>query len=44
MIKKILIKTNDEYFDFIRRYKEQIHIYEVSFTKTGKIRLFYDIM
>ena len=43
-MKKLLLKTNKEYFDFINKYKDQINIYEVSFTKKMKIRVFYDIM
>lgn len=43
-MKKIIFKTNEEYFKFIEKYKGQINVYLVNFTKTMKIRLFYDIM
>lgn len=43
-MKKVILKTNSEYFDFINKYKNQIEIYEVNFTKTMRIRVFYDIM
>lgn len=43
-MKKVILKTNREYFDFINKYKNQIEIYEVNFTKTMRIRVFYDIM
>lgn len=43
-MRRLLFKTNKEYFDFINNYKEQIRVYEVYYTKTGKIRLFYDII
>lgn len=43
-MKRILFKTNKDYFDFINKFKEQINVYEVSFTKKMKIRLFYDII
>lgn len=43
-MKKVTLKTNKEYFDFINKYKNQINIYMVNFTKTMQIRVFYDIM
>ena len=43
-MKKVILKTNREYFDFINKYKNQINIYMVNFTKTMQIRVFYDIM
>lgn len=43
-MKRIIFKTNKEYFDFFNKYKNQIEIYSLNFTKTMKIRLFYDIM
>lgn len=43
-MKKIIFKTNEAYLDFINKYKEQIEVYYISFTKTRQIRLFYDIM
>lgn len=43
-MRKIIFNTNSEYLDFIRKHKDQIKIYSLSFTKTMKIRLFYDIM
>lgn len=43
-MRKIIFKTNDEYLSFFNRYKERILVYSLNFTKTMKIRLFYDIM
>lgn len=43
-MKKILLKDNKDYFNFINKYKDQINVYAVNFTKTWKIRVFYDIM
>ena len=43
-MKKIILKTNEDYFKFLDMYKEQIKIYSLTFTKTRLIRLFYDIM
>ena len=43
-MKKLILKTNEEYFNFINRYREQLTVYEVYYTKTGKIRIFYDII
>ena len=43
-MKKVILKTNKEYFDFINKYKRQIEIYQINFTKTMQIRVFYDIM
>ena len=43
-MRKIIFKNNKEYLDFYNRYKEKLTIYSLSFTKTMKIRLFYDIM
>lgn len=43
-MKKKIFKTNKDYFDFINKYKAQIEVYRVDFTKTMQIRLFYDIM
>lgn len=43
-MKKIICKTNKSYFDFINKYKGQVEIYMVNFTKTMQIRVFYDIM
>lgn len=37
-------RTNKSYFEFINKYKENIEIYELTFTKTRLIRLSYDIM
>lgn len=43
-MKKIILKTNEDYFNFLEKYKEQIEIIKLEFTKTMQIRLFYDIM
>ena len=43
-MRKIIFNTNDEYFTFYNKYKEMLKIYTINFTKTMKIRLFYDIM
>jgi hypothetical protein len=43
-MRKKIFKTNKEYLDFFAKYKEQIKIYQLNFTKTMQIRLFYDIM
>ena len=43
-MKKILFKENKDYFDFFNKYREQITIYKLDFTKKWKIRVFYDIM
>lgn len=43
-MKKIICKTNKSYFDFINKYKEQINVYMINFTKTMQIRVFYDII
>ena len=43
-MKKIIFNTNEEYLKFYNLYKEQIKVYSLNFTKTMKIRLFYDIM
>ena len=43
-MKKIILKTNEDYFDLLNKYKEQIIIYEVTFTKSKKIRVIYDII
>lgn len=43
-MKKIIFNSNIDYLKFYNKYKEQIEIYSLSFTKTMKIRLFYDIM
>lgn len=43
-MKKIICKTNESYFNFINKYKEQINVYMINFTKTMQIRVFYDIM
>ena len=43
-MKKIIFNKNEDYFKFYNRHKEQITIYYINFTKTMKIRLFYDIM
>lgn len=43
-MKKIILKNNKEYFDFLNKYKGQIEIFKLEFTKTMQIRLFYDIM
>lgn len=43
-MKKIILKKNEDYFNFINNYKEQIIVYMVNFTKTMQIRVFYDIM
>lgn len=43
-MKRIRLRTNEEYFNFLNKYKNQIEIYSVSFTKTMQIRVFYDIM
>ena len=37
-------RFNNEYFEFINKYKNEIEIYELTFTKTRLIRLSYDIM
>lgn len=43
-MKRIILKTNNDYFEFFNKYKDQINIYMINFTKAGKIRVFYDIM
>lgn len=43
-MKKKIFKTNKEYLEFFTKYKEQLIIYQLNFTKTMQIRLFYDIM
>lgn len=43
-MKRIIFKTNNDYLEFINKYKEQIEVYSLSFTKKRQIRLFYDIM
>ena len=43
-MRKIIFKTNNDYFTFFNKYKERLIIYEINFTKTMQIRLFYDIM
>lgn len=43
-MKKIIFNKFTEYLEFYNKHKEQITIYSLSFTKTMKIRLFYDIM
>lgn len=43
-MKKVILKSNQDYFELLNKYKEQIIIYEVSFTKTMKIRVIYDII
>ena len=43
-MKRIILKTNEDYFKFLEKYKNQLKIYSLSFTKTRLIRLFYDIM
>ena len=43
-MRKIIFNNNEEYFKFYNRYKEKLEVYYLNFTKTMKIRLFYDIM
>lgn len=43
-MKKLIFKSNSKYLEFINKYREQIIVYELNFTKIGNIRLFYDIM
>lgn len=43
-MKKLILKTNEDYFNFLEKYKEQIEIIKLEFTKTMQIRLFYDII
>ena len=43
-MKKLIFKNNNKYLEFINRYREQITVYKLDFTKVGNIRLFYDIM
>lgn len=43
-MRKIIFKTNKDYLEFYNKYKDKLTIYSLSFTKTMKIRLFYDIM
>lgn len=43
-MRKIIFKTNKDYLEFYNKYKDKLSIYSLSFTKTMKIRLFYDIM
>ena len=43
-MRKIIFNTNTDYFTFYNKYKDMIKIYSINFTKTMKIRLFYDIM
>ncbi len=43
-MKKIKFKNNENYFDFINKYKDNIHVYMITFTRTMQINLFYDIM
>lgn len=43
-MKKIYFKSNEDYFKFYNTHKEQIIVYSLNYTKTMKIRLFYDIM
>lgn len=43
-MRKIIFNTNEDYFKFFNRYKDKLTIYALNFTKTMKIRLFYDIM
>lgn len=37
-------RTNDAYFDFIKRYKNSINIIKITFTRTRQIRITYDII
>lgn len=37
-------RTNNDYFDFIKRYKNSINIIKINFTKTRQIRITYDII
>lgn len=43
-MKKIIFKTNDDYFKFFNKFKDNIIVYSLDFTKKMQIRLFYDIM
>lgn len=43
-MKKIILKNNESYFKFLNKYKNQINVYMVNFTKTMQIRVFYDII
>lgn len=43
-MKKIIFKSNDDYFKFYNQFKDNIQIFQLKFTKTMKIQLFYDII
>ena len=43
-MKRKYFRSNKDYFEFINKYKNNIEIYELRFTKTRLIRLSYDIM
>ena len=43
-MKKIIFKTNNDYLYFYNKYKDNIIVYSLDFTKKMQIRLFYDIM
>lgn len=43
-MKRKYFRSNNDYFEFINKYKNNIEIYELRFTKTRLIRLSYDIM
>ncbi len=43
-MKRKYFRSNNDYFEFINKYKNDIEIYELTFTKTRLIRLSYDIM
>lgn len=43
-MKTRILRNNLVYFDFIKRYKKSVEIISLKLTKTGKIRLTYDII
>lgn len=43
-MKTRILRNNLAYFDFIKRYNKSVEIISLKLTKSGKIRLTYDII